>query len=261
MKLLGIVACVACAALAAGSYSTPSTGRQDIYDPKQWRVMRSTTASFGTGLDDVDVQLLRTIEQRIHGGTGSPLYSVVNLIVFTAGHLIYQFVPLNLSAPFEEPHPLIGYTDDVLELRDVTGDHIPEIIFHAGDRSASGFMSDVHVLQYRPATHQFVDIRGPGFSESDWDHFRWFEFHGRSLAIVADPIEPRLDLTWKGSPSNPSAKFHQYVVFGWNPKHQAFRVILTIPSTHQEHAYGIDPFALDETYILQKLEEHHKHRR
>ena len=233
--------------------------------PAQWTTVKAVTADFGPDLRDANVQLLKSVEERGHDGAGAPLYWV-NVVVSKAGRVAYQFIPLAIPSGHDERHALVFYMDDLLELRDVTGDHVPEIIFHAGDRGASDFVSQVHVLQYRPAIGRFVDIRDKGFSESVWDRFRWLEFHRRTLALVADPlvadppvadpIEPPLDPAWNGSPSRRGAKFHQYVVYGWNPKHQSFRVLHTIPTTHQEHDAATDPFALDAKYIREKLEEY-----
>jgi len=223
-----------------------------LYEARRWIVMKSAAANFGQALPNAKVELLKTVEQASPEGSGEPLYRV-NVVVSQENRTIYEFTSLVFPSGQDGRHEPSYFMDDVLQLRDVTGDHIPEIIFHAGDRSASDFISDVHVLQYRPAVGKFVDIRGPGFSESKWDRFQWLDFHGRALAIVADPIEP--------DAAHVSGKLHQYVVFGWNPKHQAFRVLFTIPSTHRVHVSGANPLALEEEYIVEKLEEHHQHHR
>ncbi len=54
-----------------------------------------------------------------------------------------------------------------LELRDVTDDQVPEIIFHSGWMGASDHVTDIHVLQYTDGpTPRFRDIRANNFAES-----------------------------------------------------------------------------------------------
>ncbi len=242
-----LVGCFSCTRIGAAADSGTN-----LYDASQWTLVKSATGNFGQALPNAKVELLKSVEQGGHDGAGEPL-DRMNVIVSQENRIIYEFMPLAIPSEHDGRHEPSYYMDNLLELRDVTGDHVPEIIFHAGDRSASDFISEVHVLQYRQVVGRFVDIRGPGFSESKWDRFQWLDFHGRALAIVADPIDPEA--------ADVGGKFHQYVVFGWNPKHQAFRVLFTIPSTHRVHPSGTNPLALEKEYIVEKLEAHHQHRR
>ena len=124
-----------------------------------------------------------------------PDYSV-NLIVVENGHLLYSFAPLAVQRFDPGRTDPISYMDDFgvdagcpLELRDVTGDEVPEIIFHSGWMAASDHETDIHVLQYTDTPTKFRDIRAERFSESRWSKFLWLDLAGRTVAIVAEPME------------------------------------------------------------------------
>jgi hypothetical protein len=236
------------AVLAGLVEKTLSDEPEGLYDSNQWAVVKSATASFGKTLPNASVVLLKSVEATGSSGSGESLYSV-NLVVSAQGRILYTFAPLTVPAFDARRLQPVFYMDDLLDLRDVTGDHIPEIIFHAGFRAATDWESEVHVIQYDKAGATFRDIRADGFVESSWWRFRWLGVKGGTLAVVAEPLEP------SDQPGRP--RLHRYLVYGWQAAAGRFALAEIIPSTQQLHRNDQDPFDKDWSYILGKVKKHH----
>lgn len=242
--------------------STSSSGMDPlapVFDVQQWTIVQATFSRFGKDGLDARVQLLKSIAPAGNDGVGRPLYAV-NLIVTQNGRLLYSFAPLTVS-PSDQRQTVPGfYMDDrgveagcPLELRDVTGDQVPEIIFHSGSAGASDSHTDIHVLQY---THngqmEFRDVRADHFFESWWWKFRWLDSNGRTVAIVAEPVERSDDpeLTCHACP-----KFHKYRVYRWDQAKGSFVLGETIPSTGKLHRDDENPLDTDWAYIVGKIRD------
>jgi hypothetical protein len=191
-----------------------------LFDVHQWTAVQSAFVKFGKEHPDARVRLLKSIAPTGTDGTGARLLYSVNLIIVENGQLLYSFAPL--AVPQYDPQRMdpIFYMDDIgvaagcpLELRDVTGDQVPEIIFHAGWMAASTYATDIHVLQYTDGPIKFRDIRADSFSESWWSKFRWLGLDGRTVAMVAEPVERSAD---PEVACHACPKFHKYRVYRWN---------------------------------------------
>jgi len=138
-----------------------------------------------------------------------------------------------------------------LELRDVTGDQVPEIIFHSGWAPADNSITQIHVLHYvANGSTNFRDIRANDFAESWWTRFRWLDVDGHTVAIVAEPVEPSAA---PGVASHSSPKFHVYRVYRWDPTSERFMLSETVASTGKLHKSDEDPLQTDWAYIVAKL--------
>jgi hypothetical protein len=230
-----------------------------VFDVQQWTIVQAAFSRFGKDGPDARVQLLKSIAPAGNDGVGRPLYAV-NLIVTQNGRLLYSFAPLTMP-PLDQRQTVPGfYMDDrgieagcPLELRDVTGDQVPEIIFHSGSAGASDSQTDIHVLQYtHDAQMEFRDVRADHFFESWWWKFRWLDLNGRTVAIVAEPVERSEDpeLTCHACP-----KFHKYRVYRWHQAKSSFVLSETIPSTGKLHRDDEDPLKTDWAYIVAKLKK------
>ena len=271
-RTLGIIfACLLCVRVAADDgtprleveASAPAHGFDPLaplFNVHQWTAVQSAVAQFGKEHPNARVQLLKSIAPTGTDGTGERLLYSVNLIVVESGRMLYSFVPL--AAPQFDPQrtDLPFYMDDFgvdagcpLELRDVTGDRVPEIIFHSGWMGVSDRKTDIHVLQYTAAgPTQFRNIRGDQFFESRWWRFRWLDLDGRTVAIVAEPVE-RSDEPGVGCHACP--KFHRYRVYRWDQEKASFVLSETIPSTGKLHDEHEDPLRTDWAYIVAKLKK------
>jgi hypothetical protein len=196
-----------------------------LFDTHQWTAVQSALVRFGKEHPDARVQLLKSITPTGQDGIGRLLF----------------------------------YMDDIggdagcpLELRDVTGDQVPEIIFHSGWMAASDHETDIHILQYVNGPTKFRDIRGDHFFESWWWKFRWLDLDGRTVAIVAEPVERSED---PEVACHACPKFHKYRVSRWDQGKGSFVLSETIPSTGKLHADDEDPLTTDWLYIVAQLKK------
>lgn len=242
--------------------SAPSPVAVDVIDPSQWTTIKSVTANFGKQLPHATVLLLKSV-----AATGSqggmpiddplePLQSA-NVIVIAGARVLYSYAPLAVPALDYDRKDSIFYWSDQLDLRDVTGDRVPEIVFESRiQQGVSSVSMNVHVVQFRPAKAglgTFRDVRQPGFQESEWSAFRWFEFEGQTLAMVADsedaPLPPGTDEeTQIDMHCHSCPRVHRYLVYRWDAKHEAFTLRRTIPPGPTLHNFGDDPW--EDDYIL-----------
>ena len=120
------------------------------------------------------------------------------------------------------------YMDDYLEVRDVTGDNMPEVLFHSGTVGASDSVAAEHILQYDQSTQSVKDISRDVFYNSGTHGLRWLTQPEGSLVVIADrdwPASvPLLDRChYCASP-------FQYDLYGWSARERAFVV--------RRHVYG-----------------------
>lgn len=209
------------AALAAESPGT-SVEPHGIYDPSQWTVVKSATGNFGKSLPNAQLLLLRSIPVTGNDGIGRPLDD-------------------------------LGGADVMLDLRDVTGDHVPEIIFHSGWRAAAARQNVVHVLQYtKDGPTRFRDIRSDSFFDSNWYGLGWLDLDGRTFAVIAEPFDPPVppdEIVCQECP-----RFYRYLVYRWSQSDARFELRQTIPSTGKLHDEG--PFWTNWSYIVAAVKKH-----
>lgn len=268
--LVIILACVLCARVAAADPTPGSeavTGSRvsggidplaPLFDVHQWTVVQSAFVKFSKEHPSARVQLLKSITPTGIDGTGGRLLYSVNLIVVENGQLLYSFAPLAVSQFDERRMGPVFYMDDSgvyagcpLELRDVTGDQVPEIIFHAGWMAASDHRTVIHVLQYTdgsPDRIRFRDIRLDRFVESWWNGVRFLNLDERAFVVVAEPVDPPVppgDFVAHGQP-----RFHKYLVYGWSRKTERFELLQTIAATRRLHEEAEAGFQADWSLIV-----------
>ena len=220
------------------------------YNAADWAVVKSRSATFLQPLGDVAVVLLKTKRPTQTRTTEVPTHGVNLFVLKENGDLVYKFASL---FPLYDDTGGNSYVDNVLDLRDVTGDGTPEIIFHSCSWGVSDFTEFVHVLQYHPGEKgQFRDISVDAFAEMRWQRLRWITFEGSTLALIADPIES----TEPGMGCRACPKFHQYLVYRWNNAEERFVRVTTIPHTDELHQEDADYIAQDLPHILEALKGH-----
>ncbi len=227
-----------------------------LFDVHQWTGVQSTFAKFGKVHPSARVQVLKSIKPTGTDGTGERLLYSVNLIVVENGQLLYSFAPL--AVPQFDTHRMdpVFYMDDVgvyaggpLELRDVTGDQVPEVIFHAGWMAASDHATEIHVLQYSDGPPpRFRDIRADKFAESWWIGVRFLDLGRRACVVVAEPVDPPVapdDIVSHGQP-----RFHKYLVYSWSRSTGRFEIRQTIPERRQLHDTAEAGLQADWDYVV-----------
>jgi len=219
------------------------------FDLSEWDAVATVTADFGPTFPRASVRLLTSKEvvsrEEYSDGRGIAENRMANVVVERDGQLIYQYCWL--ATAYHHGRPIEEFfKDSMLELRDVTNDGIPEILFHTVSHGAS-WPAVSHVLHYDPrrATDEaFRDVFLPEWEPHDPDNvkFAWLEIGGRTLGVLAVPED-----------TTPSQWGHRYEWFEWNQGRQAFERRGSIRSTGQTHEADADPFAVDAGYLREQL--------
>jgi len=151
----------------------------------------------------------------------------VQLLILQGGKVIYDYVKAGVTPP--EKYGTRSYMDDYLEIRDVTHDGVPEVLFHSGAEGASDWITTEHILVYETTKASFTDVASEPFYNSGTHGLRWFALHGRAMVVIADrnwdattiPLEDRCHYC-------PSP--FQYDVYQWSRRKSSFVL--------QRHLYG-----------------------
>ncbi|HXQ24005.1 MAG TPA: hypothetical protein VN812_20155 [Candidatus Acidoferrales bacterium] len=250
------------AAVADVERSSPPPDASSGVDLREWTVIKSLTANLGAQLPHATVLLLKSVAEPGRKGGVAPI-PCVNLIVVAGERILYHYVPLAVPAPDDERPDSIFYWSDELELRDVTGDGVPEIVFDSQIQQGMSSMSiDIHVLQYQPAKSgpgTFRDIRRSNFVASEWIAFNWLDFKGQTLAILADPVDapvpPGVDEdTALDMHCHECARLRRYLVYQWDSKPRRFILRRIIPPSGALHS--IDGGWWEDGYIVKNLKRH-----
>lgn len=230
-------------------------GAGDLFDPAQWAVRKALSINLGGKLTDARAILLRSVSPK-EESLGAPLFAVDMLIV-SSGKAVYQFH--QVGAPFE------FFMDDTLEAKDVTDDGIPEVLFHSGSVGASDYNTYEHVIYHAPdqgsaamaasitGSEWLVDIGAYAaltFIHSRRQTFRWVDFRGGALALMARPVIPASGDDLHACHSCP--KFYEYLAFKWRKDRQSFILLRSIQSL-RDFGDETDPLQDDLPFILGKL--------
>lgn len=180
----------ALAALAFGlgafgqAQSAPTTARN-------WKAVMKTTAELPGRNGPATVVLLQSQETTAYGGADQPMHDVDLVITAPDGKVLYSYAQTeppgnNTDRYFADRYFADRYfMDEDLRILDVTGDGVPEVLFHSGSRGASDWNSIEHILRYERSTDAFKDITTTGFDHSGRHGFAWLTVNGRTFAVVA----------------------------------------------------------------------------
>ena len=226
----------------------------NLYDATKWKIIKRTRAEFGAELSGCDVLLLKSVKPTSGGGAGQPLYDV-NLLVIKDGKAVYDYLKEGLKPPNANGLNFTEfYMSDTLDVRDVTSDGVPEIIFHSGFEGASDFTKLNHILRYDKSLKRFVDVAPHDFAESGTAQLRWTTVIGRPVAVVAH----RDWDAWEAKSPAPEDRCHYcngpylYDAFVWDSAGNAFTHYQTLKAT-KEFGEGETALNTDWTYITVNL--------
>jgi hypothetical protein len=205
-----------------GAETSTQDARSSVrYDWSSWTIVKQKTANFRAASGPANVILLKSVNTTGDGGGGQPLNDV-NLIIIQGGQLVYEYGKRGAQASKDDPDPTRFFVDDYLELRDVTGDGLPQVLFHTWFPGMSDHLMLEHVLRWKDSDSAFTDIAPEPFSSSGTHGLRWFMFAGRPAVVVADR-------DW--NPETPAdERCHycpspfQYDVYQWSKRASAFIV-------------------------------------
>ncbi len=168
------------------SFPKPSGDVPKLFDDSCWGIVSSTDRVIASSTP-TKILLLKSVYPTTADGTGMPQYAA-NLLIARGGRVLYQAfptVPLWNSTAFKVAH---SWDEDV-DIRDVTGDGIPEILFTTAYCGASSCPVDVHVVRLNPKTQRFSEAFTFHIS-AWWTRLRWMTRAGHVYAVVADGVCP-----------------------------------------------------------------------
>lgn len=228
---MGLLA-LGCAAALARKATTPPTNERSIpaiedittgalstgsiiqYDGRKWTLVKQVKLTLEPGATPSDVVLLKSLEPTDTGGVGQPLHDV-DLLVLRKSTVVYDSMKQGVGPPDTR-----FYMDDNLEIRNVTNDTAPDVLFHSGYEGASDSAVFERVIRYDNSRDSFTDISPASFYNSGTHGLRWFSLKGQTVAVIADrnwspriPLEDRCHYC-------PSP--FQYEAFRWSSEKGSF---------------------------------------
>jgi len=133
-------------------------------------MIHHTQATFGSGAGLSDVILLRSEIITNSDGFGGPMHDV-RVVVVNGGRVIADYgAPMRRSPENNRPGL---HVDAYLDLTHITGDGIPEILFHSGYQGVSDSVTYEHILHYNASSNAFSDVSREEFNSSGTHGLRW----------------------------------------------------------------------------------------
>ena len=123
----------------------------------------------------MNMLLLKSVQTTGESGMGDPLYDV-GLLIIEGNRIVYNYVLQVKRRNVDlDTDPTKFYMDDLLDIRDVTNDGVPEVVFHSGFMGVTDWVTLEHILQYRPHTKSFSDIMTKDFYDSMNHGMAWID--------------------------------------------------------------------------------------
>ena len=66
-----------------------------------------------------------------------------------------------------------------MQVRDVTGDGVPEVLFWSGYVGVINTIDEQHVIRYDESERRFRDVRRQSFWRGNWDDIGWVDVDER----------------------------------------------------------------------------------
>jgi len=205
------------------------------YDKSAWDIANQTAAALPCCSQPATILLLKSRHATGGSGAEEPLSSV-DLLILEGQRVRYSFTMASALDKSSSPF----FMDDVLEVRDVTGDGVSEVVFHSGTRGASDSHVPVHIIHYDKTKSTFRDIAIEPFYNSGRHAVRWLGAGHRIFAIIADE---------NNKPSTPlDERCHYcpvpflYTVYVWNSRDHVFVINRRIDgkATYTTAHYALD---------------------
>jgi hypothetical protein len=200
---------------------------QDIaYDQGLWKSIKEVKTSIPGCASPVTILLLKSQKTTGYSGAGEPMNDV-ELLVQAGGKVVYSYTKAKASA-----NDLDLFMDGDLDVRGVTGDDVPEILFHSGTRGASDWHTIEHILRYDRPRATFVDITTEPLYHSGRHDLRWLTAGKQTFAIVADENwSPSVSIDYRCHYCPSPFRYDAYV---WSSQRQTFVV--------SRHIFGRAPY-------------------
>jgi len=202
-----------------GYYIGPVT---ENFNDIEWETVEHKKVSLGDDIPELDVNVLKSTTPTGLSGVGDAQYSVdVVVNVKQTDEVLYRFTEDNRDAKKLGNSEYVGGNDvyfrnidSQIELKDVTNDGIPEILFYAGNDAASSWSNRLHILKYEKAEGTIEDITVQAFWSGGTHDMEWFEHRGKTYALKAEPVWPS-SIHDSGS-CHYCGKYYLYKTYYWN---------------------------------------------
>jgi len=202
---------------------------ENFVDKKDWVIVEIKSADFGDYLKNALIALLKSSQPKAEGGAGQPLHEV-RLMIISDNRILYD--SSDWLATHRPPRPDVDAAyhmkGGALGIKDVTGDSIPEVIFHSGWAFASGYVSLAHVLSYIPDIKRrsnFQDIADNRFYFSNSHYLKWLEMKGTVYAVVAEGLGSKYFIICPTC-----ERYYQYLLMRWDNTRKTFIITHSIQS-------------------------------
>jgi hypothetical protein len=192
----------------------------NAYDPSQWIAVRDTAMDLGPGLHQARVLVLRSRATTGESAYGEALYDV-EVILLDGDRVLHRSLqPHQLNAP--DP---VYFTSAEVRVRDVTGDHIPELFYSTHMFYVTDYATKEHILHRRRAgSTEFRDIAPEQFEDIQHGPFKWIERDGEVLAVQASQVPPEEGEQW----THGSDKRYVYEIYRWDSARERFARIVRV---------------------------------
>jgi hypothetical protein len=169
------------------------------YNQQQWKEVKTITATFDAGYGPAQILLLESAESTGTDGLGEPTHNV-DLLILRRGVVVYDYKAK-------------AFVDDALEVRDVTNDGIPEVLFHTGSQGASDAITTEHVVRFVKSSNSFADVAPDTFYQSLNHGFAWQHEGKQTVALVATRVEEKCHYCESA---------YRYDIYRWNSSTSSF---------------------------------------
>jgi hypothetical protein len=222
-----------------------STRNLQRYDTSKWTLVEERQARFDKSPPD-EVLLLKSALPTGEGGAGQPMNDV-ELLVVQSGQVIYHYKERTNSDEATR-----FFIDDELVIHDLTGDGIPEIIFHSGSEGASDYIRLEHILRYDAPKHSFTDIAPDEFVQSGTHGLRWLTVGKRNLLVISNRGQ------WPATAIESHCHYcpSQFIfnVYEWKAQTSSFSLIRSL-APNALYRSGEEALNGEWTYIQKKLQQ------
>jgi len=189
------------------------------YDHDHWAVVASKSADLGRS-PKLRVLLVGSRVVTQESAAGARMHDA-DLIILEGPQVLYRH-RLDSRRPAND-----DCTDGAsLEVRDVTRDGVPEVLFRCGRVGVSDYVARLHIVHYDSRERSFHDVARPEFRDGGLGHTLWYRI-GKSDVVVTADAEWRLD------ESHYQPHYFTYTIYCWAKQSDEFAPVHTVHSDQQ----------------------------
>lgn len=229
-KFLLIIFFIVVAIVLIGTFYLSSRSQiSALYDKNKWKLVKQAEFDFDSNTTPEQILLLQSAQSTDKDGVGESAYDV-QLLVIKNNQVIYDYTKEGVKpSKIQGVNPTKFFVDDYLDVRNVTFDKIPEIIFHSGFSGASDYTTLEHILQYNKLKNSFTDIAREEFFNSGTHELRWLISGQHVLVLIASPY--RDSSIPDSKPCHYCSSPFRYDVYQWNSSQNSFTLYRSMNST------------------------------